>query len=159
MSIDTHRNWVYKIQGRNIQLYQRKDGADVVQVANYNVRLPFNSYNEGIMYPDESITNGLMYEGTAYIEPFVNVDPNALDSGSQPTLTEVANPTETSHVNFNRLLSLAIVDYVKACIFEDAGDIDRKEYYMKEFYSRVSDSESNKRITSMTVAQRPYALI
>ena len=44
------------------------------------------------------------------------------------------------------MLSLAVVDYVKAMVSEERGEIDKKEYYMKEFYSKLADNESNKRI-------------
>jgi len=64
------------------------------------------------------------------------------------TITQVPEsvslPTELSHINLNRLLSLAIVDYLKASFAEREGDLERKEYYMKQFSKKVSDNESNK---------------
>lgn len=57
---------------------------------------------------------------------------------------EVTSPSETSHINLNRMLSLAIVDYLRAMFAERDGDIERKEYYMKNFYKKISDNESNK---------------
>ena len=42
------------------------------------------------------------------------------------------------------MLSLAIVDFVKAALAERQGDIQLKEYYMKEFFSKIADNESNK---------------
>ena len=158
MSVNTHRNWVYSISGRNVQLYQRRDSAEIATIAGYKVRLPVDITWDTLMYPDESITNGLLYEGTAYIEAFVNNDPNALNGGAQPTLSEITSPIETSHVNLNRLLSLAVVDYVKAMQHEDNGDLDRKEYYMKQFYKKLGDNESNKRIISISVPSGTYAV-
>ena len=57
---------------------------------------------------------------------------------------EVTSPSETSHINLNRMLSLAIVDYLRAMFAERDGDIERKEYYMRNFYKKISDNESNK---------------
>ena len=42
------------------------------------------------------------------------------------------------------MLSLAVVDYLRAMIAERDGDLERKEYYMKSFNKKVSDNESNK---------------
>ena len=55
MSRDTNLNWFYEIVGRNVHLWQ------------YNE----TSTGDDIIYPDEDITNGLRFEGTAYIKPFV----------------------------------------------------------------------------------------
>lgn len=57
---------------------------------------------------------------------------------------EVTSPSETSHINLNRMLSLAIVDYLRAMFAERSGDLERKEYYMRMFYKKISDNESNK---------------
>ena len=89
--------------------------------------------------------------------------PSALESaGERITVTqiskEVASPDETSHVNFNRMLSLAVVDYLKAMEADKAGDIQRKEYYMKEFFGKLGDNESNKRNISMTFPTQPFAI-
>tara|TARA_Y100001951_G_C11174229_1_gene202095 strand:+ start:134 stop:613 length:480 start_codon:yes stop_codon:yes gene_type:complete len=158
MSVNTERNWVFSVTGRNIQLYQRRDSAEIANVAGYKVRLPLSNSWDTLMYPDESIDNGLMFEGTAFIEAFVNNDPNALDSGSQPTLTEELTPDEDSHVNLNRLLSLAVVDYVRAMVAEDDGKIDMKEYYIKQFYKKLGDNESNKRVISVAIPSSTYAV-
>ena len=56
----------------------------------------------------------------------------------------VSSPTELTHVNLNRMLSLAIVDYLRAMLAERDGDLERKEYYMRHFNKKVSDNESNK---------------
>jgi hypothetical protein len=56
------------------------------------------------------------------------------------------------------MLSLACVDYLKAMIADKAGDIERKEYYMREFWGKVGDNESNKRKISMSFPSAPYAL-
>ena len=57
------------------------------------------------------------------------------------------------------MLSLACVDFVKAMMGDSSGDIQKKEYYMKEFWKKVGDNNSNKRNVSMTHPVSNYALI
>jgi hypothetical protein len=71
---------------------------------------------------------------------------------------EVSSPSETSHVNLNRMLSLACVDYVKAMASDLKGEIEKKEYYMKEFWKKVGDNDSNKRKTAMLYPIGSYAV-
>ena len=157
MSFDTHRTWFYEVVGRNIHLWQWVDTAATDTVGSYRVKLPAEYYGKQLIYPDESITAGLRFEGTAFIEPFVDVDPNELDSNANPELTgETAE--EGSHVNLSRMLSLAVVDYVKAMVSDMKGDVERKEYYMREFWKKVADNESNKRIVSVNFPTSPFAV-
>jgi len=74
----------------------------------------------------------------------------------KPVTTSSAD--ESSHVNLNRMLSLACADYLKAMLADREGDIERKEYYMREFWGKVGDNESNKRKVSMSFPSSPYAL-
>ena len=157
MSYDTHKNWVYQLVGRNIHLWQYVSAAATDTVGSYKVRLPGEYYGKHLIYPDEDITDGLRYEGTAFIEPFVDVDPNELSGNDNPTLSgETAE--EGSHVNLTRMLSLAVVDYIKGQLSESKGEIATKEYYMKEFWKKVGDNESNKRKISMTFPSSPFAI-
>ena len=157
MSKNVEKTWAYYISGRNIQLYQLSyDSGD--EDATYQIRIPEFEDQTRLIYPDETIASGLMFEGTAFIEPFVDKDPNELQGGNQPTLTEVVSPDEKSHVNCNRMLSLARVDYVKSMLEDRKGDVAKKEYYMKEFFSKLADSESNKRRNIMTFPVNPYSL-
>ena len=71
---------------------------------------------------------------------------------------EDSSPSETSHVNLNRMLSLACVDYVKAMASDLKGDIEKKEYYMREFWKKVGDNDSNKRKTAMLYPSGSYAV-
>tara|TARA_Y100000296_G_scaffold12386_1_gene14371 strand:+ start:384 stop:1088 length:705 start_codon:yes stop_codon:yes gene_type:complete len=71
---------------------------------------------------------------------------------------EDTTPDETNHVNLNNMLSLAVVDYIKAQLFDLKGDLERKEYYMKEFWKKVGDNESNKRRISLTFPTSPFAV-
>ena len=190
MSQDTNLNWFYELVGRNIHLWQ------------YNE----SSSGDAIIYPDEDITNGLRFEGTAYIKPFVTEaieDTDQIASGitisfsttvitgvgtndgfasgdrvrikgsasndgdytttdaDATTLTtsgltteaagesisiyqipkEVTSPDESSHVNLSRTLTLAVIDYVKAQKADLVGEVGQKEYYMKEFYRKIGDSQ------------------
>ena len=131
MSFDTNRTWMYQVVGKNIHLYQYVKTANTDTIDGYKIRLPNDYYGNQLIYPDESITNGLMYEGTAFIEAFVSNDPNELDGNDNPTLTNQASPDEADHVNLSRMLSLAVVDYVKAMLADLGGEIEKKEYYMR----------------------------
>ena len=75
-----------------------------------------------------------------------------------PKAVADASVDESSHVNLNRMLSLAVVDYVKAQIKESQGDLQGKEYCMREFWKKVGDNESNKRKVSMTFPASPFAI-
>ena len=158
MSFDTHRTWFYNLSGRNIHLYQYVETANTSTLAGYRIRLPDDYYGNQLIYPNESITNGLMYEGTAFVEPFVSVDPNELSGNDNPTLTNQTSPDEADHVNLSRMLSLAVVDYVKAMLADSAGDLEKKEYYMREFWKKGGDNESNKRRVSMSFPVATYSV-
>ena len=83
-------------------------------------------------------------------------------AGERVTITQIpieaTDPDETSHINLNKMLSLAVVDYLKAMVAEQSGQMDLKEYYMKEFYGKLGDNESNKRKISMSFPAGVYAI-
>jgi len=85
-------------------------------------------------------------------------------AGQRITITQIPKEVEsdnvnsTSSINLNKMLCLAVVDYVKAMIHEERGEIDKKEYYIKEFYSKLADNESNKRIISSAFPVSPFAV-
>jgi len=158
MSYDTNLTWIYQVVGKNIHLYQYVQTANTDTVAGYKIRLPNDYYGNQLIYPDETITNGLMYEGTAFIEPFVSNDPNELDGNDNPTLTNQTSPDEADHVNLSRMLSLAVVDYIKAMLADLGGDIEKKEYYMREFWKKVGDDQSNKRKISISFPIGAFAV-
>ena len=66
--------------------------------------------------------------------------------------------SESSHVNLNRLLSLAIVDYVKAQTALQEGNIQLKEYFMRDFYKKIADDQSNRRKISITFPVSNFAV-
>jgi hypothetical protein len=71
---------------------------------------------------------------------------------------EDSSPDETSHVNLNKMLSLACVDYLKAMLSDMSGDIEKKEYYMREFWKKVGDYDSNRRKIMMSFPIGTYAV-
>ena len=138
MSYDTHRNYAYIQQGKQLRLYRILRSAG--RVVNNQGRTS-GGIADDIIYPDEAITNGLRIEYTAIEKAFVDEDPETIANAS---LSEQTSPTEATHVNLNRMLSMAVVCYVKASLAEKMGDIQAKEYYMREFHKKVADNESNK---------------
>jgi len=86
----------------------------------------------------------------------------AESAGQRITINQIpkedASPSSSSHINLNKMLSLAVVDYCKAMIAERNGEIDKKEYFMKEFYSKLADNESNKRIISVASPLAAFAV-
>tara|TARA_R110002020_G_scaffold33780_1_gene102641 strand:- start:3006 stop:3479 length:474 start_codon:yes stop_codon:yes gene_type:complete len=156
MSKRTDKTFAYRFNGRKLFLYRIR----------YNdVNFPdqkgrFNMSPEELVYPDEAITDGLRIEYTFQDKSvFVNNDPNELlDNGNNPTLTTETSPKESSHVNVNKMLSLAIVDYIKAMMFEKSGQLELKEYYMKQYYKKIGDNDSNKRKIRFTFASSPFAV-
>jgi hypothetical protein len=71
---------------------------------------------------------------------------------------EDTSPDETSHVNLNKMLSLACVDYLKAMLSDMSGDIEKKEYYMREFWKKLGDYDSNRRKIMMSFPIGTYAV-
>ena len=78
-----------------------------------------------------------------------------LDKNGNPLFD---TPDENHYVNLPRNLCLAVVDYCKAMVSEQQGDINKKEYFMKEFFGKLGDNESNKRNISMMFPSNPFAV-
>ena len=160
MSQNVNKNYFWRTRGNTLEILKlsRGDGA----IGNDGSISP---NRDELIYPDESVTSGVRVEYTAFVNPFVSADPNVLATGdthettwTNPTLTNVASPTETTHVNLNRLLSMAVVSYIKAMVSELKGDLKGKEYYLREFWKRVSDADSNKRMVSVAFPTSPFAV-
>ena len=158
MSYDTHKTWFFQTVGRNIHLWQYVESSATDTLAGIRISLPDEYYGKQLIYPDESITSGLRFEGTAFVEPFVNNDPNELSGNDEPTLTNQTSPDEADHINLTRMLSLAVVDYLKAMVSDSGGDLQKKEYYMKEFWKKVGDDQSNKRRNFHVFPISPFAI-
>jgi len=75
-----------------------------------------------------------------------------------PKAVTTTSADESSHVNLNRMLSLAVVDYLQAKIAETSGNIALKDYYMRDFWKKIGDNESNKRKISMSFSMSPFAI-
>jgi len=150
MSFDTGRNYVFTHHGKIVRLwrYRRTPTKDI----DTEGRTTGSSWHS-LIYPDENITDGLRIEYTAIEKPFVVEDPD-----ENASLTEPTKVSETSHVNLNRMLSLAVVDYVKAQNAERDGNIQAKEYFMREFFNKLADNESNKNKAFVAQAVSPYAV-
>lgn len=152
MSSNVDKEYYYIIKGRYIHLYKLRGGASGERITSNGV---VKTVENELIYPNEAITDGLKIEYTTVSEPFSSTDP---ESGLAAVSAE-ASPTEATHVNVqNRLLALAVVDYVKAMLADKAGDIQKKEYYMKEFFSKLGDNESNRRNSSLVFPMQPFAI-
>ena len=158
MSYDTHKTWFFQTVGRDIHLWQYVESSVTDTLAGIRISLPDEYYGKQLIYPDESITSGLRFEGTAFVEPFVNNDPNELNGNDEPTLTNQTSPDEADHINLTRMLSLAVVDYLKAMVSDSSGDLQKKEYYMREFWKKVGDDQSNKRRNFNVFPISPFAI-
>lgn len=150
MSYDTDRTFAYIYSGKKIRLYKIVRSAG--RIIDNQGRVTGGLLDD-IIYPDENITNGLRIEFTKIVEPFVVEDPETTSS-----LTEDTSPSESSHLNLNRVLSLAVVCYVKAQLAERMGNMQLKEYYMREFYKKVADNESNKNKVFMASPIKTFAV-
>ena len=153
MSKFVDRYWVYDIQGRKLHLWKIRRFDD--NVPSTDGELFSDARSNYLVYPPEAITNGLRIEHTSITKPFTTNNPNTVADSS---LSEDASPTESSYINLSRLLTLAVVDYVRAMLSEKSADVQKKEYYMREFYKKAGDNESNKRKILMTGTMSPYAV-
>jgi len=77
---------------------------------------------------------------------------------NQIPVDDSTSPSTTSHINLNKMLSLAVLDYCKGMLSERNGELDKKEYYMKEFFGKLGDNESNKRNISVSFPSGPFAI-
>ena len=127
--------------------------------ANDKIRIRGSSRNDG----DYTIV-ALENDGsTSYRQLEVAADSFTAETiGQRVTITQIpvedSSPSASSHVNLNKMLCLAVLDYCKAMIAERQGDMNKKEYFMKEFFSKLGDNESNKRNISVSFPSGPFAV-
>ena len=150
MSTQVDRDWFWRHNGKKVEIYRLKRGLSRLRTDGV-----LSSGADELVYPDESITSGLRIEYTAFINPFVSSDPESTKDSANSAVT---TPVEETHVNLNRMLALSVVSYIRAMLAEEEGDVQRKEYYMRDFLKKVSDNESNKRNVSMSSPITPYAV-
>tara|TARA_B110001454_G_scaffold176088_1_gene168095 strand:+ start:173 stop:544 length:372 start_codon:yes stop_codon:yes gene_type:complete len=60
------------------------------------------------------------------------------------TKMPVAPSTETGNLPVDDGLALALVDYVKAKIFEQQGDYEKRMFHMREFKKQVMQHQKNR---------------
>ena len=87
--------------------------------------------------PDVAESQAIMFEYTVKI--------------SAPT-------TETSEIDVNDYLALAIVDYVKYRLAEDEGDYLKARIHYKQFKIKMNEDEDNKRGGPVVVAPARFSL-
>ena len=140
MSYNVSEEWYYYLRGRELILYQLLGGSTNERITQTGV---LRTRDNELMYPNE------------------NISANET-AGERITITQIpvedSSPSETSHPNVNQMLCLAVVDYVKAMKAESQGDLSSKEYYIREFYSKLGDNESNKRNISVSFPTGPFAV-
>ena len=161
MSSQTNTEYIYQVKNNKLFLWKIRNIGDSVPTTSGEIT---SSGTNRVIYPPENITNGLRIEYASLDSLFVDNDPNALSSDSSetswgnPTLTEESTPSETSHLNLSRTLSLAMVDYVKAMMSDKGGELERREIYMRDFYKKVGDDKSNTYRVSLSFPASPYAV-
>ena len=153
MSYDVESNWFYIKKGRKLHLYMLRKGSFIAPDSEGRL----SPVGDSLVGPDEAITNGLRIEYTKVAEPFVDKDP---ETTAESSLTEQTgtNITEGSHINLNKMLSLAVVSYVKGKVLERQQDLQGKEYYMREFWKRVADNKSNMKRVHIVQTQPVFNL-
>lgn len=152
MSYDTNKHYFYKRHGKILRLYRLRKNSG--RIPDSEGRVSSSSTNE-LIYPDENITSGIRLEFTTLKKPFVQSDPDVTADASN---SEATSPKEGSHINLNRVLSLAVVEYLKAQFAERNGDVQGKEYFMREFHNKLADNESNRNDIFVVVPVSPYAI-
>jgi len=117
------------------------------------VRIIGSASNDGDYTSTNEDTNTLTFPSSTF---------TAETAGESITVYQIpkedSSPDETSHINLNKMLSLACVDYLKAMLSDLTGDIQKKEYYMREFWKKIGDNDSNKRKIVMSFPIGTYAV-
>lgn len=152
MSYDTNRTYAYIQSGKKLRLYKIRRSAG--RIIDNQGRVKGGEFDD-IIYPDEAITNGLRIEYTAIEKPFTVQNP---ETTADSSLSEPTSVGESSYINLNRMLTLAVVDYVRAMMAERQGDIQAKEYYLREFHKKVADNESNRNKMYIANTIKTYAV-
>ena len=102
--------YAYFIRGKQIALLEKADTA------------------EDYTSPTKAVTNGLRFEFAK--RPLITSD-EAGDTEQSGTVSE------SDYVQIDDYLSNALVYYLKGRLAEDMGEIEQKEYYMREFRAMV----------------------
>ena len=127
------KEYAYYIRGRDIA---------IVEVD--TTTLPNTTFQGDSLWksPQSTINDGLLLAYTAV--------PKAKDGG------EIAD--ESDDIDISDLYAKAVVYYVKARLAEDAGQIDLKEYNMKEFYRLAHKSKTSREYGPTIVIPGSHAI-
>ena len=91
--------------------------------------------SEDYASPSKAVTNGLRFE---YVKrPLITRD-------SAGEVEETDTVSEISFVQIDDYLVNALVYYLRGRMSEDIGEIDQKEYFMREFRRILEKHESSK---------------
>ena len=124
------REYAYYVKGNKIAVVEKDEtGADGL---NYTYSdgsgLDLPSGTGTWKSPQEAVAGGLRI---GYSERADNVD-------------GVTMTNEGHDVPVDEFLAKAVVDYVKARLAEDMGDLEKREYFMREFHRKISKYENTK---------------
>ena len=124
------REYAYYVKGNKIAVVEKDEtGADGL---NYTYSdgsgLDLPSGTGTWKSPQEAVTGGLRI---GYSERADNV-------------AGVTMTNEGHDVPVDEFLAKAVVDYVKARLAEDMGDLEKREYFMREFHRKISKYENTK---------------
>ena len=127
------KEYAYYIRGRDIA---------IVEVD--TTTLPNTTFQGDSLWksPQSTINDGLLLEYTAV--------PKAKDGG------EITD--ESDDIDISDLYAKAVVYYVKAKLAEDAGQIDLKEYNMKEFYRLAHKTKKSREYGPTMVIPGSHAI-
>ena len=83
-----------------------------------------------------------------------------ITSGLEIEYTYLADSIEdeSSNIDIPHFIGLALVNYIKAKLAEDGGDINAKEYFMKEFRKQLEQYENSRVWGSRQIGSGPNAI-
>ena len=124
--------YAYFIRGKQIALLEKADTA------------------EDYTSPTKAVTNGLRFEFAK--RPLITSD-EAGDTEQSGTVSE------SDYVQIDDYLSNALVYYLKGRLAEDMGEIEQKEYYMREFRAMVGRHFSGRSYGKRQLFPGPSAIL
>ena len=119
------------------------------------VRIIGSASNDGDYTSTNEDTNTLTFPSSTFTAETAG---ESITVYQIPKSVDDTDVDESSHINLNRMLSLAAVDYIRAQMKEATGDLQGKEYCMREFWKKLGDNESNKRNISISFPASPFAI-
>ena len=130
----SRKKYAYYIKGNQVAIVEENIGSGLCSISGHNTKATceaaggtwtenaFNSDDYGhYTSPLQTVTNGIELQYT-YLKD---------------TLTD-----EDTDVSLTRYQANALVYYLKAKAAEDIGDLDQREYFMREFKRQLGKAES-----------------